>query len=124
VALAERVARRDPEALLPRAWGFYSARRYISLHRPGEAEDVFPYYRRGARWTALRSVRLPLAAVVGSLDEYLDRRPQELIDAFRRNATRARSFTGVIVPGARHDFLGRERDLAELIARWIRDVGA
>src|SRR2546427_10275214 len=27
VALAERIARRDPEALVPRAWGFWSARR-------------------------------------------------------------------------------------------------
>jgi len=123
VAMAERIARRDPEALVPRAWGFSSARRYISLHRPGEAEDVFPYYRPAARWTALRSVRLPIAAVVGSRDEYLDRRPQELIEAFRRNATRARGFTGVIVPGARHDFQGRERDLAELIVRWIRATG-
>jgi acetyl esterase/lipase len=124
VSAAERIARRDPEALVPRAWGFYSARRYISLHRPREAEDVFQYYRPGARWTALRSVRPPLIAVVGSRDEFLDRRPQELIEAFRGNARHVRSFTGVIVTGARHDFLGHERDLAELIVRWLRDHGA
>jgi alpha-beta hydrolase superfamily lysophospholipase len=123
VAAAERIAQRDPEAMVPRAWGFSSARRYISLHRPGEAEDVFPYYRPGARWTALRSLRLPLTAIVGSRDEYLDRSPQELIGAFRRNATRARSFSGVIVPGARHDFLHHERQLAELIVRWIAAIG-
>ena len=105
---------------MPRAWGFWSARRYLSLYRPGEEEDVFPYYRPRARWTALRSVRVPVAAIVGSRDEYLDRRPQELIDAFRRNASRARSFTGIVVPGARHGFQNRERELADLIVRWIR----
>jgi len=120
VALAERIVKRDPQALVPRAFGFWSARRYISLYRPGEAEDVFPYYRSNARWTALRSVRIPVAAIVGSRDEYLDRRPQELIEAFRRNATRAPSFTGVVVPGARHGFQTRERELAEAIVRWIR----
>ena len=62
----------------------------------------------------------PVAAIVGSRDEYLDGRPQELIDAFRRNASRARSFTGSVVPGARHGFQNRERELADLIVRWIR----
>jgi pimeloyl-ACP methyl ester carboxylesterase len=123
VAAARRIARRDPRALVPRAWGFWSARRYISLYRPGEVEDVFPYYRPGARWTALRSVRLPVAAIVGSRDEYLDRRPRELIEALRRNAVRARSFTGSVVPGARHGFQNRERELAELLVGLIRAYG-
>ena len=42
VAVAERIAKKDPEALVPSAFGFWSARRYLSLYRPGEAEDVFP----------------------------------------------------------------------------------
>ena len=122
VATAERIARRDPDALVPRAFGFWSARRYISLYRPGEAEDVFPYYRRDARWTALRRVRLPLAVFLGGRDEYLDRRPSEVVDAFERNAIRARSFTGIVVPGADHGFTGHEAALARSIARWAAAV--
>jgi acetyl esterase/lipase len=120
VAAAEKIARRDPRGLVPRAWGYWSARRYISLYRPGEVEDVFPYYRPGGRWTALRSVRLPIAAIVGSRDEFLDRRAQEVVDALRRNASGAHSFTGAVVPGARHGFQNRERELTDLIVRWIR----
>ena len=45
VARASRLAARDRRALVPSAWGFWSARRYLSLYRPGEAEDVFPYDR-------------------------------------------------------------------------------
>jgi hypothetical protein len=107
-------------ALVPRAWGYWSAQRYISLYRPGGAEDVFQYYRANARWTALRSVRLPIAAIVGDRDEFLDRPARDVIDAFRRNATRARSFTGAVVPRARHGFQGRERELADLLVRWMR----
>src|SRR5437867_5761609 len=124
VAVAERIARRDPQALVPRAWGFWSARRYLSLYRPGGDEDVFPYYRPGARWTALRSVQLPIAAIIGSRDEYLDRPPQEVIDALRRNAVRARSFSGVVLRGARHGFQKRERELADVIVRWVRNPRA
>ena len=123
VATAERLARRDPAALVPRAFGFYSARRFISLYRPGEAEDVFPYYRPDARWAALRRVRVPVAAIVGSRDEYLDRRPAEVIAAFARNATRAASFTGSIIPGALHGFRKHEGVLAGEVVRWVRRVG-
>ena len=122
VAVAERIARRDGDALVPRAFGFWSARRYLSLYRPGEAEDVFPYYRADARWTALRRVRLPIAAVIGARDEYLDRRPRELLDAFARNATRARSFTGIVIPGARHGFQGHEDELTRAVVRWIQGL--
>jgi len=120
VAVAERIARRDPEALVPRAFGFWSARRYLSLYRPGETEDVFPYYRPDARWTALGRVRLPIAVIIGSRDEYLDRQPVELIDAFARNATRVRSFTGIVIPGARHGFQRYEAELARAIVRWVQ----
>ena len=121
VAVAERVARRDPEALVPRAFGFYSARRYLSLYRPGGAEDVFPYYRPDARWTALASVRVPVAVVVGDRDQYLDRPAAALIEAFARQATRARSFAGVIVRGADHGFARREEALARTMVRWISE---
>ncbi|HEU4371261.1 MAG TPA: alpha/beta fold hydrolase [Methylomirabilota bacterium] len=120
VAVAERIARRDPDALVPRAFGFWGARRYLSLYRPGEAEDVFPYYRPRARWAALRRVRLPIAAVVGSRDAYLDRTPQALLEAFARNAVRARSFTGLVIPGAPHGFARHEPVLARAIVSWIR----
>ena len=119
VAVAVRIARRDPDGLVPKAWGFWSARRYISLYRPGEIEDVFPYYRPNARWTAFRGVRLPVAAILGGRDEFLDRPAPEAIEAFRRNATRDRSFTGVVIPRARHGFQGHERELADVVGRWI-----
>ncbi len=120
VAIAARLARRDPDALVPRAFGFWSARRYLSLYRAGEAEDVFRYDRPRARWAALGRVRVPLAVVVGGRDEYLDRPAAALLAAFQANATRARSFTGIVVPRALHGFARHEEVLARAIVRWIR----
>src|SRR5262245_30819371 len=122
VAVAERIAKRDPQALVPREFGFWSARRYLSLYRPGETEDVFPYYRPSARWGALSRVRIPLAVIIGSRDEYLDRTAQELIDAFRQHAVRARSFAGIIISGALHGFQDHEGALAETIDHWMRQA--
>jgi pimeloyl-ACP methyl ester carboxylesterase len=122
VVVAQRIAGRDRDALVPRAFGLWSARRYLSLYRPGEAEDVFPYYRARARWTALGKVRVPLAVVVGARDEYLERPARALVEAFERHATRARSFTGIVIPGARHGFAGREALLARAIVGWIEGL--
>jgi len=120
VRIAERIARRDPDAFVPLAWGMWSASRYISLHRPGEAEDTFPYYRANARWSTLREIRDPLAVVIGGSDEHLDRPVRELMDAFRRNATAASSYTGIIIPRAGHGFQKHEHELAQAIVRWIQ----
>jgi alpha-beta hydrolase superfamily lysophospholipase len=122
VVAAARLARRDPEALVPRAWGFRSAARFVSLFRPGEAEDVFQYYRPDADWRALARIRVPTAVIVGGRDEYLDRRAAELVAAFERHATGARAFTGVIVPRASHGFRGQEPALARAVVRWARTV--
>jgi len=121
VAQAARLAARDRRALVPRGWGVWSARRYLSLYRPGEAEDVFPYDRRGARWTALRAIRQPVAVIIGARDEFLDRAPEALLDAFAAQARRAESFTGRIIPGALHGFEAREGAVAGAIVDWIRD---
>lgn len=122
VAAAERIVRRDPGALVPRAWGFFAARRYLSLYRPGGAEDVFPYYRPGARWTALRRVRVPVAVIVGGRDEYLDRPARRLVAAFAEAATATGAFTGLVLPGAPHGFRNREPALARAIVTWARTV--
>jgi len=121
VARASRLAGDDRRALVPRAWGFWSARRYLSLYRAGEAEDVFPYHRTAARWTALRSVRVPVAVIIGGRDEFLDRTPEALIEAFAVRAARAPSFSGRVIAGALHGFEAHEAALTRAIVDWIRD---
>ena len=68
----------------------------------------------------MSSKLIRLAAIIGSRDEYLDRPPGALIDAFALNATRAPSFRGIVIPRARHGFQGREHDLARAMVLWIR----
>ena len=121
VARASRLAAADRRALVPIAWGFWSARRYLSLYRSGEAEDVFPYHRAGARWAALRAVQVPLAVIIGGRDEFLDRTPEALIDAFAAQSARAASFTGRVIAGALHGFEAHEVAVARAIVDWIRD---
>lgn len=119
VAIAQRLNKKHPEALMPQRYGLYTARRYLSLYRPGSREDVFPYYNPKARWKELKSVKIPLAVVIGSRDKFRDRPAKKLVEVFRANAVRASSFTGIVIPGAPHGFQKREKELTRAVVRWI-----
>lgn len=120
--LAEKLRQKDPDSMMPRSYGIYTARRYLSLYRAGSSEDVFPYHNPKTRWKEIRSVRIPLAVIFGSRDEYIDRAAKELLKIFEKNAVHARSFSGIIIKGAGHSFRKKEKELAEAIIKWIRAV--
>ena len=144
VALAKKLAAKDPAALMPLFYGISSAARFLSMFCPGTDEDTFPYLTPRADWKALRSIRVPLAVIIGERDEYLDpvrsksprvtavapmarrtsdgasRPAQKLIDAFRANATWTKSFSSVIIKGANHGFKKKEWYLADAIITFIK----
>jgi len=116
--LAKKLAQKNPLAIFMSRGYIFTARRSLSLHTPGTAEDVFPYYNPDARWKELKSIRVPLAVIFGSRDECLDRPAQEIISIFRKHAVSTKSFTGAIIKGAGHSFLKKEKELADAIIRF------
>lgn len=122
ITLAEKLRRKDPDSLMPQSYGIFSAARFLSMFRAGEAEDVFPYLNPSAGWKELESIKRPLAVVFGSRDEYLDRPAQKLINVFLSHAPLAKSFSGVVIKGARHNFRGKEKELSRAIIQWIARI--
>jgi len=122
LAIAERLKKENPQALMPRKYGIYTASRYLSLCKQGLAEDVFQYYNPRAKWTALKSIRAPLAVIVGTRDEHLDRSPKTLIEAFRAHARNAKKFYGYVIKGAGHSFIKKEKELSKIIVNWIKNT--
>lgn len=147
IALAERIAEKNAENLMPQQYGIFTARRFLSMFQPGGAEDAFPYLDRRAKWKELRDIRIPVAVIFGSRDEYLDpvrspsrlrrdgsrprrltsngvdRPAQKIIDLFRAHAPLAKSFSGIIINGADHGFKSKEKELTQAIIRWIKQNG-
>ncbi len=121
VRVAERL-QKTGAALMPAEIGIFSPKRYLSLFRPGEAEDVFPYHDPKARWKELASVRVPIAVIIGKKDEHLDRPASQLIEIFRARARSTKSFTESIIPGANHGFKRKEEELSEAIVHWINGL--
>lgn len=120
VNTAEKLGKKQA-TLMPTETGIYTPQRYLSLFRPGSHEDVFPYTDPSARWTALQSIRIPLAVVVGDKDEHLDRRANDLIAIFRQHAVSAKSFSGIVIKNADHGFKKKEEELSHTIINWAKD---
>lgn len=119
VAQAKRWAKRNPNRMVPAAWGPWSAARYVSMLTPNGAEDVFPYHRLGRRWTTLASVRIPTLVIFGEKDVHIDRPADTLIELYRSKAKKTRRFTDAVVAGASHGFHRHQPQLVRLIGRWL-----
>lgn len=122
VALAERLLRQDPKAMMPPRLGIYSAKRYMSLFKPGKAEDVFPYYDTSRRWSALQSIRQPILVVFGQHDACLLRSAITTIELFHQHALQTTKFTGRVVAKSNHGFYGHEAELTRAVMAWSRTI--
>lgn len=119
--IAEKLSKKNPQSLMPIEYGLLTARRYLSLYKAGTAEDVFPYHNPRAKWKELASIHVPLAVIVGSRDQYLDRTAKEFIDVFRAHALLKKIFTGVIIRNVNHSFHRKEKELAEIIIDFVKN---
>ncbi|OGZ97577.1 MAG: hypothetical protein A3J10_03725 [Candidatus Sungbacteria bacterium RIFCSPLOWO2_02_FULL_54_10] len=120
IALAEKRARKNSDALMPLPYGIFSAKRFLSMFRQGDSEDVFPYLNPRAAWKELKTIRAPIAVIFGSRDQYLDRPAEKLVEIFRSHALSTKSFSGVIIKGADHGFKGKEKMLSKVVMDWIQ----
>lgn len=121
VRLAHVLAKKNPLAVMPIDGRIFTADRYISLHEPGHAEDVFPYYRQGG-WKELRSVRCPLLVIIGTKDRNLDRPADAVLESFEHQARRSRAITTATIEGADHSFHDQEQSLVAMTEDWLRTV--
>lgn len=123
VRTAERlVASRRGSELMVVDGKYYTAKRVVSLYKPGQAEDVFPVHDPKGRWTAMRSIRISTLMVFGDKDEHMDRSAKKLIELYRSKLVSARKISGSIIAGADHGFKGKERQFASAISVWYREV--
>lgn len=119
--LAKKLYQKNPNSFFISNKFLWTARRFLSAHTPGTAEDVFPYYNLKANWRAYKNIKTPTAFLIGSRDEYSDRSAQELISIFKKHS-RAKSFSGFVIKGAGHSFVKKERGLADVIVKWIKSL--
>jgi pimeloyl-ACP methyl ester carboxylesterase len=96
-------------------------RRFLSLLSPHSTEDIFDYGDSRPRMTYFSKIIKPLMVVFGENDEYLDRSAKEAMKVFDKYH-KSKNYKSYILPGALHGYDGKEKEISEIIIKWISQI--
>ncbi len=98
-----------------------SYHRFFSLYQEGSNENVFVFHSRVKKSKVLSRIKEPIFLILGEKDRYLyNYSPQFVIRIIKRNIYS--SFKSAVIKDAGHNFKGKEKKLANLIANWIKKL--
>jgi pimeloyl-ACP methyl ester carboxylesterase len=95
--------------------------RALSLLTPKSDEDVFDYGDPDPKLVRFSACRYPRTVILGQTDGLADRPVAEIRATFDRYAT-APQYESALIPGADHQFTGREADVARQVLRFVRNL--
>jgi pimeloyl-ACP methyl ester carboxylesterase len=97
-----------------------SAGTFLDCFAPDSITGMFNLSRTVRKsFPELGGVRVPMLLVVGTKEEAFSLTPAEFVAGVRQAATGTRSFTGHVLEGAPHNYLGHEKPLAAVLRRWL-----
>ena len=120
VALAKRIARRNPNALMPPGKMSYdqriiSASRFLSTSDSSNPEgNIFDY--KSAKLAEFSKVKVPVLAIFGSEDKYMVISPIAAIRVLERDS--ASKFSYLVIKGAGHSLFKNNRFPSREVIRW------
>jgi len=109
--------------LLPESDSPYpvSAATFFDCHNKDSITGMFNMSRTDRQhFPELAAVEAPVLLAVGTVEEAFVGEPQKYVDDIRACMVNCPSFTGAVIEGAPHNYLGRERELAAVLRRWLR----
>jgi pimeloyl-ACP methyl ester carboxylesterase len=98
-----------------------SAATFFDCHNKDSITGMFNMSRTDRQhFPELTAVEVPVLLAVGTVEEAFVGKPQKYVDDIRACMVNCPSFTGAVIDGAPHNYLGRERELAGVLRRWLR----
>jgi hypothetical protein len=98
-----------------------SAATFFDCHNKDSITGMFNMSRTDRKeFPELGSIRVPVFLAVGTVEEAFVGAPQKYVQDIRACMVNCPSFTGAIIEGAPHNYLGREAQLAGALKRWLR----
>jgi pimeloyl-ACP methyl ester carboxylesterase len=124
LARARELVRADKgRQLLPGRDSQYpvSAATFFDCHNKDSITGMFNMSRTDRReFPELASISVPALVGVGTVEEAFVGKPYKYVEDIRACMVKCPSFTGAVVEGAPHNYLGREVELARVLEKWLR----
>jgi alpha-beta hydrolase superfamily lysophospholipase len=96
---------------------YCSAERFLNLATEKSEEDVFQYYLKNPQWKEMKSIKIPVLAIIGENDQYATIDVKEILEKYKKVNSLIES---EIVKGADHSFRGKERESVGKIVEWVK----
>ncbi len=101
-----------------------SAATFFDCHNKDSITGMFNMSRTDRqRFPELAAVKVPVLLAVGTVEEAFVGKPHKYVADIRACMVNCPSFTGAVIEGAPHNYLGRERELAVVLKKWLRKSG-
>jgi len=112
------------EEMLPKLlWNSYylSANTYVDFGERGNPIDVFNTHSKD-RSSVLEKIKVPTLAFLGSKDDAAILPVKQALEVIKKKAKNCPRFNIQIVEGAPHSYFGYEREVAEMISDWLKEI--
>lgn len=98
-----------------------SAATFFDCHNKDSITGMFNMSRTDREeFPELASVSVPVLMAVGAVEEAFVDAPQKYVADVEAHLVNCPSFTGAVIDGAPHNYLGREIELARVLEKWLR----
>jgi alpha-beta hydrolase superfamily lysophospholipase len=105
--------------ILPKEISNYSAKSYLSFADPKNVEaQLFNY---SGKLKHFSNIKVPILALFGGKDAFADKNAKEMLEVLRKK-TKSKLFVTSIIPNAIHVYSGKEKEVAKVIADFLRVI--
>lgn len=99
------------------------AKTYINAFGPNTKSGIFNFHKLNARFEELSTIKCPILAMYGTVREaVVDNKVEEALSVIKKRAISARRCDTTLIQGAPHNYLGHEKEVAEIIKNWVTTI--
>lgn len=107
--------------LMPKIFFEYpiSAKTYLDMFGPNTKIGVFSFHDKTNRFEELAKITCPILAFFGTQKEAVVNDVETALNILKRKAVASTLCETALINGARHNYLGHENKVAELVLEWL-----
>lgn len=123
--LAKDMMARKSDELMPAESYFdpITAEAFVALFGGPKTTGMFSYFDKSLlKDSPLREIRCPILATFGTIDEAVANDVEYCAKTLKETAVLATSCTTKIIEKANHSYHGKERELARIVASWVKSL--
>ena len=97
-------------------------KRFVSLFKKDSIEEsTVDYDDAHPKMTAFTNIKKPMLVLFSGNDENLDRPAEDVQKVFDAKTT-SRKYKSTVIPGADHEFSGKEKEVVKMMVDWIASI--